>query len=232
MKTPFQKYLHEELDEEAEDRFLRTWFGQHFDHLLKKDYAEKLKTLGVYREATRSTTTRTRRHWYLAAALLLVFFAAWFIISQSGAGDPVERANKHLAEKPVAATLIRNLSSDRAADWKEAAEQFNKGNYAEAIQPFERLLEDQAVAEHHFFLGLCRMYKPNPAFDEAIRSFELATQLDEDAYAEEILWYGALAYLKHGQPAKAKESLARLVEKDRWKKKEATQLLKLIARSE
>ncbi len=171
---------------------------------------------------------------YAIAAALLLFLSALFLFkalspSSLSTGDLVATHLEEIHKAPS----NKMGSSEEEANWAAAKKAYEAENYERAAMSLEKIVEggtDKAVV--YFYLGLSYLYQQNTDVNKAVSVFEEAAK-DGD-YKNESLWYMSLAYLKNGEPNKAKEVLKEIVNKTSkeaertFKYEEAVELLKSL----
>ncbi len=107
---------------------------------------------------------------------------------------------------------------------QRAAEDYQNADYAAAIVPWQKLYDaGDATTEDRFYLAQAHLYQKNYA--AAIALYEEILALESRLYQREARWYLALAQLRVGQEAPARQQLEALSQQRGWKSTEADQLL-------
>lgn len=109
-------------------------------------------------------------------------------------------------------------------NWTEAARSYQVGNYAKAEAALRKAEEEDEMplSVTSFYIGQCLLATDKPG--DALVIFREAIQIQESPH-EAIRWYMALAHLKLGEVAPAKDLLWEIENDKGYKSGTAIQLL-------
>lgn len=129
--------------------------------------------------------------------------------------DPtgVLRLEKPPVMLPAAALLVWRGASDAGntpgRSLRAALVPYEADRYGEAAEGLESLAKKYpALAEAHFYLGICRLFVGRNA--DAAASLKVAHNLAHAALADDAAWYLALAYHRNGRDGDARPLLEKL----------------------
>jgi TolA-binding protein len=125
----------------------------------------------------------------------------------------VLRLEKPPVMLPAAAVLLWRGAPDAGnaprQELRDALVPYEKDRYAEAAERLEALAgKYPALAEAHFYLGVCRLFLDRSA--DAATSLNEAHRLAHPALAGDAAWYLALAYHRSGRDGDARPLLEKL----------------------
>lgn len=160
----------------------------------------------------------------IAAAILLLLAGLWLFQPASSASDTLFAEN--FQAYPPPAKLRGQAGQDQL--WESARSAYLEENYSLAASQFESLLA-QGQTQHplylvHFYAGVSQLAQHPPRLADAIRHLLFVTAMDSD-YFHPAQWYLALAFLKNGEPQKAKALLEKISEESSYRKKAVDALL-------
>ena len=169
---------------------------------------EALKKRLVKLEAGLPKATKRRMTWYgsrVAAAIILLLLPLYFILSNLNEVNSQELFADYFEPYPVLANgTVRGDAADDPLS--EGIRAYQGGNYIMAITKLEAQSKDSKNGS--FYLALSYM-----ANDDASRAIPLLRDLTEDEsfqLKEQATWYLGLAFLKNGEPDKARRVLQSL----------------------
>jgi tetratricopeptide (TPR) repeat protein len=125
----------------------------------------------------------------------------------------VLRLEKPPVMLPAAAVLLWRGASDAGnaprQELRDALVPYEADRYAEAAEGLEGLAKKYpALAEAHFYLGVCRLFLDRNA--DAVTSLTAAHRLARPPLADDAAWYLALAYHRGGRDGDARPLLEKL----------------------
>ncbi len=120
-------------------------------------------------------------------------------------------------------------SGDAATLFDRAIENYQNGNYAVAAHLLEGVVHLQPDnASAYFYWGVALLLVPHAA--EAIAPLERAVELEAGTFRDRARYYLALAYLKTGQPDRARAQLEAILQNVCPYRSEAEKLLHQLRR--
>lgn len=183
---------------ETRERLRRQWADESADDAL----LDTLKLLGAeHFQAARSADKKSggarmfrlpQAWWAAAAATVAVLIAAWFFLRPPAH----ERLYAEYREFPEADFTVRGADPS-GRQLQDAAEAFNRRDYAAALPAFQNYLSSQPDdAEARLYEGLC--YLEMKQYVAAAAVFQqLGTT--PNAWADEANWFLALGYLRQNK---------------------------------
>jgi hypothetical protein len=194
----------------ATDAKLRSAFEAH-QHLLA----------GIELEGARQTLTAVmtlapaRPLWrrvapYLAVAATVLLLLVFFWPRQE---KPEALFAEHFAPAPGLPTTLGETDALRQAEGMVA---YKRGEYAQALEQWTPLLQNEAVSDTlRFFAGVAELGRGQAAAAE--KQLKLLTQSVASPYQAAARWYLALAYVRQGQWAAARVELRALEGNDTYR---------------
>lgn len=168
-----------------------------FDREKEQLWAQKLESNGVRRSPLQA---RKRLHPVkligIAATLLLLFVSTWYFFVRMPLSNSQQLA-AHYLEQPFRINQGNTRGSESVElNRGKAFETYETGQYEKSLGYLENIVSSgQAKAGDYFQIGLCLMYQKSPDYKAAINAFNMATQIDPEAYTDEIHWYSGLCYM-------------------------------------
>jgi len=230
------RYRNEELNEKELDDFTRKIIQDKFRKEKKNKWAQQLeKDHGVVR-SEKKTLTKDRnffgKYFLRIAASILFITIAFFVFQENSSSlNAVQFADNYLKENKFVNAIATKGSSDIPVLELKMAEAYNKGNFSEAIEIGEELMElNSARSNNYFFLGLSYLY--NKDLQNAQNYLSHFKQNDKTDFAQESRWFLALTYTKLKDWENAKLELQYIIDHQTWKFKEAEKLLESLNKME
>ncbi|WPP49743.1 tetratricopeptide repeat protein [Catalinimonas niigatensis] len=200
--------LQQELIHSIETESLR----QLLEQIHEENFAEETPVVSIQRQ-------RFLPYMAVAASLSLLVIGWWYFTSQQSSPTAL-----YSAYFSPAAGLPTTLSYTRNAQFSEGMISYKLGDYAEAREWWQPLLEaDPENDTLNFYVGIASL-----AEEQADLAIEYLNKVEENTlsvYHIDAQWYLALAYLQNEQPAKAKEILSSLTEKESAYREESQEIL-------
>jgi hypothetical protein len=137
-----------------------------------------------------------------AAAVALLLVAGWWFLTDRGPGDPQELYAAYAEPYPLAGTTMGAAADSLRARFEPL---YNAGDYAAALPALSAYLDERpSDGEVRLARGHARLETGDIAGAEA--DFQLLAN-GTTAFRDEGQWWYALAALKAGDPAAARERL-------------------------
>ncbi len=106
----------------------------------------------------------------------------------------------------------------------QALREYDNQEYSEALELFNQITDTaQFFVPKEYFTGLS--YMGLKKFDEAIRHFDNVSSDKQSVYYENAIWYTGLCYLKKNQANQAIQQFRKLLNKDSYLHKRASEIL-------
>lgn len=208
------------------EKFLRAKFDRDRKRKWGKILAEEH---GVNPTDDKRPPAKTRKMilWIGAVAAAILFM---LVITPSVIEYP-NQSYQQLAENYLDDQVFPNLEVTKGDLKKqqlkvEAAYAYGENDFATAIEKYEEIVEMGEADDYvTFFLGLSYLYNKN--YNRAIVYLNKNVEKESGSYKQEAGWFVSLAYIKIGEPDKAKPVLEE-VSKEGWNSRKASRLLKAL----
>lgn len=190
----------------------------------------KSKLAGFEKEISKDTPVRTLprtnyRKWAMAASIALLIGLGWLGYNNFAGPDYGNLYDKNFQQYPnTVYGITRGDDGDNSLE-RKAFVAYETDENVRAIELFEELKTTDNSESITFYLA--QSYLKNGQSREAIALFEEVIS-DKGEFAPQALWYAALAYLKTDQKENAVQTLKDLVADGRYKKTEASAILKEV----
>lgn len=163
------------------------------------------------------------KKWMIAASIALLMGLGYLGFDNLSGPNYNRLYEENFQNYPNTAYAITRGESDEDTLKREAFVAYETDNTNEAISLFKRLKQKEDSETVNFYLA--------QSYLQAKQTQEAITLLDEvilvnGEFKPQALWYKSLAHLKLKEKDKALQSLNKLVEDGRYKKTEATGLVK------
>lgn len=203
--------------EGVKDVFRSEMLG-HFDDL-EKQIANSPKTVSRSKGKMRRLIVGVLA---LAASVLLIVFV-W--IDRGVNTEQLFATNYSIYPNYV--SNIERSNPEVTNLYAKAFQQYEQGQYIQAIQGFEAILvinkKDIVVA---FYLGVA--YLENKELTKALEQLNVAKQATAHRFSDPALWYAALTQLQLGKPEAAKADLEILMNKEGSYQQKSEKLFKQL----
>ena len=143
---------------------------------------------------------------------------------------PVTPAPSVTIELPAyAPARLRAIPGDAQRIFRDAMTQYTSTNCAGAVPGLQRALTvDETYTQARFYLGACQLHGGDVS--EAVVNLQRVIAAGESPYLEDAHWFRALARVKQGDVAGAREQLQRVIDLDGDRRAEAARLLTELRR--
>jgi tetratricopeptide (TPR) repeat protein len=211
--------LYQEIDEALADAEVLSFRDQLSD--LRKETKES--------GSTGKVPIRFTKPWHYAAT------AAVALILALGLASVLDRplTNKDLLKKyykPYEVALMnRSSSSEMEIHLQNAKNFYQQGEFALAIEYFEKVLEIAPdMAASNFYAGLSYFELEN--YQEANTSMNKVISQNDNLYIDRAEWYLGLCYVAINEPDSARRQFIKIATSNSEMAKEANKLLRKIGR--
>ncbi len=161
--------------------------------------------------------------WWVAASLALVVSITYFATRQGAPDTQILYTENFEPYRNVVHPITRTTQQK---DLKtQAFAHYEKGEYKEALELFEKLYEITNTPHFLFYKANALLQLNRPR--EAIVALQ-AHLKTKDTLTQKSHWYLAMAYLKLDDVVNAKRSLERVVAQNKYNVKKANVLLKTL----
>lgn len=173
-----------------------------------------------------------RKHFALnwkmiaAASIVVVVVISCFLHSNyvKPSNDKVFASLYHRYEADL---LTRSAEPTEVSELIKAIQQYDKGNYQDAIHKFEVIIKSDATnTAAHFFIGVS--FIETKDFSKAIDNLNYVVAQNDTAFIEHAEWYLALCYIKTNRTKQASSILHRIASGNTFYKAMATEALRKI----
>nr|WP_293841236.1 hypothetical protein [uncultured Arsenicibacter sp.] len=168
----------------------------------------------VVRPMPQSTRRSVNRMYWLAAAsvMLAISLSIWLYRSQQTDRN-TSLAFSEAYQPDQSGDLSKNFSADiqphQQARFQSIYRQYQSGNYDAVIRELKTLPADQQTIHYrNYMLGLSYLAKKEPA--KAVPYLTAALKTPTQTLHQKSEWFLALAYLKNGEQARARDALQRI----------------------
>lgn len=225
-----------QMSETETDLFLSELLQRKFDAEQKNTWAKTLEKQGVSRHADPDMLTPVRRSLWqtwgrIAAAAAFLLCAAIGIYRYQMEPAYLSMANNMIQQDKLAYGDFRKGETDVLAERMKAADAYQRGDYAVALQHWQTLKTQQAFSsDDQFFLAMTLLYLNNvngasQAFEEHARMVPKGGRFEQEG-----AYYHALALVKTGdlKAAKTKLEVLSTTSTSQYLKRQAAQLLAVL----
>ena len=164
--------------------------------------------------------------WYMVAASIT------FLVLLGGAlhlMNPVKYTNNTLFEMYYSGENAHSITRSAGNNNDEAMTKYREGDFNSALVLFNEILDkDPSNIYIRYYTGLASI-ETNQA-DKAITEFKYIIDQKNNLFVENAQWYLALTYLKNNQVTEAKDLLVQIKNSTNPHNKEASQILRRIAK--
>lgn len=168
----------------------------------------------------KAATKQIVQYAAIFAGLILIGSITLYIRNNNSTTDI---ATKYSPEySPMAA--YRSTSADLDNAYIRATEYYNAGNYNEAIEWFNMIVDSDMQVE--FLMGTSHMHVRQ--YKEAIGSFSKVVDDNDNLFIEDAIFYLGVCYIQTDQTDRAKELLEAIIDSENRHKKDARKLLRKI----
>ena len=236
-------YFSNQLTVEQEELFedllkTDTDFKQQFD--FEKDLKQvirnketkdlKRKLAGFEKNISKDTPVRELprtdyRKWAMAASVALLIGLGWLGYNNFSGSDYGNLYDENFQQYPNTVYAITRGDNDDNSLERKAFVAYETDENVSAIEFFEELKTTENSENVTFYLA--QSYLKNEQPKKAIVFFEEVVS-GKGEFAPQALWYAALSYLKTDQKENAMQVLKDLVADGRYKKAEASAILKEV----
>lgn len=213
-------------DAKLAEAFEHTKTAHQFIHQAGRlDLKKKLASFDeeIEQEEKRVFPMWVKRAISVAAVLLISIGIYQFFIKESNTKSTGEIYAEYFTGYSGPGVL-RNSNQD-LPHWKEATKLYYEKKYEEAIPNFEKAKAPPYASS--FYIGLSHMLKDTPNFEEAIGSFNVVLESNNDFF-HQALWYKGLSLLKLKEKEKASAIFKSVRANKQYKFKEAEEIIKLL----
>jgi tetratricopeptide (TPR) repeat protein len=172
------------------------------------------------RAQRKAATKHVVQYAAVFAGLVIIATLSLFTLRNNGDADI---ASKYSPEY-VPLTVSRTSSAMIDEAYSMATEYYNRGNYAEAIKWFNRIVDTDMQVE--FLKGSSHMQINQ--YSEAIGSFSKVVKDNDNLFVEDARFYLAICYLQTDDQERSKELLEAIAGSENRHSKDAKKLLKRI----
>lgn len=157
----------------------------------------------------------------VAAIVITSGLIAWYVLQ----GGMSNREIYEMYFKPYKVTMnVRSTRSTIQEDIRNALVLYEKGNYAEALPVFKKVINGNP-SNHAVNLYAGISYMEIQQFTQATNAFERIIEHKNNLFVEQAEWYAALCYLVSDQPGKAKKQFTRIVSREGYYTDPAKEIL-------
>lgn len=227
------KFLNDEMDDEAMEEFAENILYQKFDHDKKQVWSQILKDKhGLERHQKIEQTAKVftlRRILSIAAGIALILGVFYFVDST---GLPADQAlaQSYVDELPIMADQLVARKGDFEVDKTrlKANEAYINLDFDAAVGYWNEIVNNKAETPYDlFYLGVSTLRASSSEPEKAI-NYLLEAQNSTPSLKHEINWLLSLAYVRSGQVEKARPILEEIVSKQEYMSKQAAELLKTL----
>jgi len=168
----------------------------------------------------KAATKQIVQYAAIFAGLILIGTIALYIRNNNSTADIASRYSPEYS--PMAA--YRSLSADLDEAYNRATEYYNAGNYDEAIEWFNMIVDSDMQVE--FLKGASHMHIRQ--YKEAVGSFSKVVDDNDNLFIEDARFYLGVCYIQIDQTERAKELLVSIIDSENRHKKDARKLLRKI----
>jgi tetratricopeptide (TPR) repeat protein len=163
----------------------------------------------------------------LAAAAVIILVVISSVLYTNLSVPSNERVFNQYYQKYDAEIVTRSSTIPDVNALIAAIQQYDKGNYPDAITKFDEIIKvDQNNTAAHFFLGVSCIELHN--YDKAIKNLTFVISQNDTAFIEHAEWYLALCYVKTKQISKANSLLSKIASRQTFYRLMATDVLKKL----
>jgi tetratricopeptide (TPR) repeat protein len=212
------KCLMEEIDETVSD-------SRMFDLVNKLKETQELYNAVIGATYVVAKERRTYVNWkhIAAAGITLLLVISTVVINFSRSSNDRIFASYYVQYKGN----LEDRSSGHVNPMIYGVQQYDKGNYSEAIAQFSKIIKtDGSNTAAHFFSGISSIELRS--YERAIANLSYVIDKNDIAYSNHARWYLALCYLETNQTNLAAVLLDVLANNDNEYKTKALDLLKKI----
>jgi tetratricopeptide (TPR) repeat protein len=183
------------------------------------------KTYQPLRKRISSLPKEFIKYMVVAASIVMIIITTITLIGRhSVPGDEIY--NEHFQPADFSMSF-RAGGSELSNDLRTAMTLYEKHEYADAIQLFEKVLsEDNSRIGLNLYSGISHMEIEE--YDEANRSFQKVIDNKANAFVESAQWYLGLCYLKTEETEKAAEIFGNIARQDGYYKRDARKIMKKL----
>lgn len=156
----------------------------------------------------------------IAAAFVVLFGLYYVVFNSTISADAVFESYFEAYKVP---SVERNSETTLDTNLQSAMKAYGAKSYEEALQFFNKL-EDKANYVTSFYKGLSYLSSKNPDYKQALQSFEIVLQTDND-YNQQALWYKGLTLLKLKETDKALKVFQKIKETASYNHAKAVEIL-------
>jgi len=175
-------------------------------------FVEQLKEtqIAVNKENQLQPKKRIVHIWkMLAAASFIIVLIASALLYSNYIKPSNDKIFANLYHRYEADILTRSAEPSDVSDLIKAIQQYDKGNYQEAITKFEAIIKSDANnTAARFFIGVSFIETKN--FTKAIENLSYVVVQNDTAFVEHAEWYLALCYIKTKQTSQANTLLHKI----------------------
>ena len=245
MKDLLKKYAGNALDaadtEGVENRLIETADDREqrlkWAKLLAENSIERATTPLVFSEKTDDTTVaepvltplvnQNRRRFLMGIAAALVLAVGFFWFWNTDNSSATTLTDGYLSGEKFAAPSVRMGRNDDHKNWADAKNAYRDGQFDRAAELIAALASPSV--EQQFYLALSYLYSPTkPDYAQAAAGFQKIITEGKGNFDAESHWFLALADIKLGKNADAKQNLEILLRGSNWQSEAARRLLKKL----
>ncbi|MDO6810869.1 tetratricopeptide repeat protein [Zobellia galactanivorans] len=227
--TPEQERLFAQLLETDGEFKQQFDFENNLKRVIREKEAKQLKAKligfeeGIQKEETARAPFTVYRKWAMAASIALLVGLGWLGYNNFSGSGYMDMYEEHFQEYPnTVYAITRGEEADTSLE-RQAFVAYETNDNVQAIALFTQLKETKNTEAVNFYLA--QSYLKNGQAEKAIALFD-ETINEKGEFRPQALWYAALAYLKINEKENAIRMLNDLVADGRYKKEEASKLLK------
>lgn len=194
-------------------------------------FLEQLNHVKAAVETTQNTPkqgTNSQWIWWIGGAILLIIIG-FFGIQKYNQQQFVSQLQQTIEDNNYLQPLTVNFGFGEDNPLKSAFDDYQAGNYTEAIPKFDTVLKENPFEEFqdiHAFLAISYLLdKETPQPKTAIEHLTILRNSEAYKNDETILFYLALAYIEDGQTDNAKSQLEIIQKNENNQYKEAINTL-------
>ncbi len=234
MKKHLEKLNSNTLPNEVKIQLEETLFSQAAKQAWKTRQAERLNEKGITPQKdivrmapfpkNRDASTVSRPilpRWVMGIAASVALVATvWFVMPSKS--DDIATVDTYLSAH-FATPSTRKDATVQPQTWVDA---YADNQFDKAAESLKQI--NPRDIEQEFYLGLSLLYAPKPNYTEAVAAFKRVSTDNNRYYQLQAQWYCALALLKVENKPEAKVFLSLVKEKNAWRAKEASALLRTM----
>ncbi len=155
------------------------------------------------------------------AAVFIVLFGLYQVVFNSTISS--DAVFESYFETYKAPSVERNSETTLDTNLQSAMKAYEAKSYEEALQFFDKL-EDKTNYVANFYKGLSYLSSKDPNYKQALQSFEIVLQTDND-YNQQALWYNGLTLLKLKETDKALKVFQKIKETTSYNHEKAVEIV-------